>query len=177
MWMIKEGGKGEQRSAEKRKDKGKAIMIKDESVQKKSKKQLEKERLSHKEVIRLQEQIDEEERKGYEETAKSAKTIARRILIKLERKLLTKLSTARPKLSTDSTKIKSMKLEAMVEERRIFKCWFHYHTTNGHQFTMSNRHQELASPEQTASGKDFLNPLMADSLPKTIWLSTHHALQ
>ncbi|GKG44071.1 hypothetical protein Tco_0483164, partial [Tanacetum coccineum] len=36
------------------------------------------------------------------------------------------------------------------------------------QFTMSNRHQELASPEQMASGKDFSNPLMADRLPKTI---------
>ncbi|GKF68857.1 hypothetical protein Tco_0198536 [Tanacetum coccineum] len=88
----------------------------------------------------------------------------------------TKLSTARPKLSTDSTKIESMKLEAMVEERRIFKCWFHYHTTNGHQFTMSNRHQELASPEQTASGKDFSNPLIVDSLLKTIWLSMHHVI-
>ncbi|GJY03349.1 hypothetical protein Tco_0369289 [Tanacetum coccineum] len=33
---------------------------------------------------------------------------------------------------------------------------------------MSNKHQELASPKQTASGKDFSNPLMADSLPKTI---------
>ncbi|GJY42733.1 hypothetical protein Tco_0430946 [Tanacetum coccineum] len=52
------------RSAEKRKDKGKAIMIEDESVQKKSKKQLEQERLSHEEVIRLQEQIDEEEENG-----------------------------------------------------------------------------------------------------------------
>ncbi|GJT12105.1 hypothetical protein Tco_0859147 [Tanacetum coccineum] len=51
------------RSAEKRKDKGKAIMIEDESVQKKSKKQLEQERISHEEAIRLQEQIDEEERK------------------------------------------------------------------------------------------------------------------
>ncbi|GJW54176.1 hypothetical protein Tco_0098261 [Tanacetum coccineum] len=90
----------------------------------------------------------------------------------------TKLSTARPKLSTDSTKIESMKLEAMVEERRIFKCWVHYHTTNGHQFTMSNRHQELASPEQTASalaipeqtatGKE-ISPFMAGSLPKTTW--------
>ncbi|GJT86831.1 hypothetical protein Tco_1068548 [Tanacetum coccineum] len=60
-------------------------------------------------------------------------------------------------------------MEAMMEERRIFKCWIYNHTTNGHQFTMSNRHQELASPEQTASGKDFSNPLMADSLPKTIW--------
>ncbi|GJY76091.1 hypothetical protein Tco_0481207 [Tanacetum coccineum] len=35
-------------------------------------------------------------------------------------------------------------------------------------FTMSNRHHELASPEQTASGKDFSNPLIVDSLPKTI---------
>ncbi|GKB31477.1 hypothetical protein Tco_0870878 [Tanacetum coccineum] len=41
---------------------------------------------------------------------------------------------------------------------------------------MSNRHQELASPEQTASGKDFSNPLMADSLLKTIWLSMHHVI-
>ncbi|GKC22372.1 hypothetical protein Tco_1024522 [Tanacetum coccineum] len=87
-----------------------------------------------------------------------------------------KLSTPRPKLSTNSTKIESMKLKAMMEVRRIFKCWFHYHTTNGHHFTMSNRHQELASSEQTASGKDFSNLLMADSLPKTIWFSTHHAL-
>ncbi|GKG29286.1 hypothetical protein Tco_0416651 [Tanacetum coccineum] len=45
---------------------------------------------------------------------------------------------------------------------------FNHHTTNGHQFTMSNRHQELASLEQTTSGKDLSNPLMADSLPKTI---------
>ncbi|GJT34681.1 hypothetical protein Tco_0925100 [Tanacetum coccineum] len=44
-----------------------------------------------------------------------------------------------------------------------------YHTTNGHQFTMSNRHQALASPEQTVSGKDFSNSLIVDSLLKTIW--------
>ncbi|GJV80904.1 hypothetical protein Tco_0659311 [Tanacetum coccineum] len=43
------------RSAEQRKDKGKAIMKEDESVQKKSKKQLEQERLSHEAAIRLQE--------------------------------------------------------------------------------------------------------------------------
>nr|GEX89316.1 hypothetical protein [Tanacetum cinerariifolium] len=30
----------------------------------------------------------------------------------------------------------------------------------GYQFTMSNRHQELISPEQTVSGKDFSNPFM-----------------
>ncbi|GJT56862.1 putative ribonuclease H-like domain-containing protein [Tanacetum coccineum] len=70
-----------------------------------------------------------------------------------------------------------MSMEAMMEERRIFKCWFYHHTTNGHQFTMSNRHQELASLEQTASGKDFSNPLIADSLLKTIWFLTYHASQ
>nr|GEV74480.1 ribonuclease H-like domain-containing protein [Tanacetum cinerariifolium] len=34
--------------------------------------------------------------------------------------------------------------------------------------------KELASLKQTNLGKDFSNPLMADSLPKTIWLSMHH---
>ncbi|GKA34708.1 hypothetical protein Tco_0721137 [Tanacetum coccineum] len=63
------------RSAEKRKDKGKAIMIEDEYVQKKSKKQLEQERLSHEEAIRLQEQIDEEERKRIARDAEIAKQL------------------------------------------------------------------------------------------------------
>nr|GEV13245.1 hypothetical protein [Tanacetum cinerariifolium] len=31
--------------------------------------------------------------------------------------------------------------------------------------------------EQTALGKDFSNPFMADNLPKIIWFSTHHASQ
>ncbi|GJW20437.1 hypothetical protein Tco_0031059, partial [Tanacetum coccineum] len=63
-----------------------------------------------------------------------------------------------------------------------------HHTTNGLQFTMSTRHQELTSPEvngfwlsihlvvyneelaipeQTATCKGISNPLMAGSLPKT----------
>ncbi|GJY04665.1 retrovirus-related pol polyprotein from transposon TNT 1-94 [Tanacetum coccineum] len=41
-------------------------------------------------------------------------------------------------------------------------------------FTMSNRQQELASPKKTAIGKDFSNPLIVDSLLKTIWSSIHH---
>ncbi|GJT85295.1 hypothetical protein Tco_1067012 [Tanacetum coccineum] len=197
------------RSAKKRKDKGNAIMIKDESIQKKSNKQLEQERLSHEEAIRLQEQIDEEERKRIARDVEIAKQLQEEYdkagkkeaiaevdaahvidwndpsVIKVNTGR-TKLSTARPKLSTNSTKIESIKLEAMVEERRIFKCWFHYHITNGHQFTMSNRHQELASPEQTTSelaspkqttlGKDISNPLIVDSLLKTIWLSMHHVI-
>nr|GFA61646.1 reverse transcriptase domain-containing protein [Tanacetum cinerariifolium] len=89
---------------------------------------------------------------------------------------------------TKLTSVKLMNLEVMMEVRRICKCWFNNHTTNGHQFTMFNRHQELASPEangfckelatpkQTALGKDILNPLIVDSLLKTIWLSVHHVI-
>ncbi|GJY18102.1 hypothetical protein Tco_0389593 [Tanacetum coccineum] len=36
--------------------------------------------------------------------------------------------------------------------------------------------KELAIPEQTVTGKEISNLLMADSLPKTIWLSIHHVL-
>nr|GEX31834.1 hypothetical protein [Tanacetum cinerariifolium] len=45
-----------------------------------------------------------------------------------------------------------MNLEAMIEERRIFKCWFYHHTINGNQVAMSNRHQELTSQKQAAFG-------------------------
>ncbi|GKA58318.1 hypothetical protein Tco_0757506 [Tanacetum coccineum] len=50
-------------SAAKRKDKGKAIMKEAETVQKKTKLQLEQKRLGYEEALRLQEQLDEEERK------------------------------------------------------------------------------------------------------------------
>ncbi|GJY35779.1 hypothetical protein Tco_0421157 [Tanacetum coccineum] len=45
---------------------------------------------------------------------------------------------------------------------------------NGCQSTMSNRHKDWLVQEQTALGKDFSNPLMADNLPKIIWFLTHH---
>ncbi|GJY74548.1 hypothetical protein Tco_0478979 [Tanacetum coccineum] len=67
------------RSVEKRKDKGKAIMKEDESVQKKTKKQLEKERLSHEVAIRLQEQVNEEERQRIARDAKIAKQLQEEI--------------------------------------------------------------------------------------------------
>ncbi|GKE45145.1 hypothetical protein Tco_1472429 [Tanacetum coccineum] len=50
------------KSAAKRKDKGKAIMKEAEPVQKKTKLRLEQERLRLEEALRLQEQLDEEER-------------------------------------------------------------------------------------------------------------------
>ncbi|GJW02056.1 ribonuclease H-like domain-containing protein [Tanacetum coccineum] len=67
------------RSAKKRKDKGKAIIKEDESVQKKTKKQLEQERLGHEEAIRLQEHINEEERQRITGDAEIAKQLQEEI--------------------------------------------------------------------------------------------------
>ncbi|GJU84665.1 hypothetical protein Tco_1292211 [Tanacetum coccineum] len=36
------------------------------------------------------------------------------------------------------------------------------------------KHKDWLVQEQTALGKDFSNPLMADNLLKIVWLSTHH---
>ncbi|GKA11456.1 hypothetical protein Tco_0691002 [Tanacetum coccineum] len=36
------------------------------------------------------------------------------------------------------------------------------------------KHKDWLVQEQMALGKDFSNPLMADNLPKILWLSTHH---
>ncbi|GKC89279.1 hypothetical protein Tco_1149928, partial [Tanacetum coccineum] len=63
------------RSAEKRKDKGKAIMKEDESVQQKIKKQLEQERIGHEEAIRLQEKINKEENQRIARDTKIAKQL------------------------------------------------------------------------------------------------------
>ncbi|GKE95709.1 hypothetical protein Tco_1580564 [Tanacetum coccineum] len=60
-------------------DKGKAIMEEDESVQKKTKKKLEQEILGHEEAIRLQEQIDEEERQRIARDAEIAKQLQEEI--------------------------------------------------------------------------------------------------
>ncbi|GJY41117.1 hypothetical protein Tco_0428387 [Tanacetum coccineum] len=62
------------RSAAKRKDKGKAIMKEAEPVQKKTKLQLEQERLGLEEALRLQEQLDEEERKRIAKVHEEAST-------------------------------------------------------------------------------------------------------
>nr|GEX30996.1 putative ribonuclease H-like domain-containing protein [Tanacetum cinerariifolium] len=64
----------------------------------------------------------------------------------------------------------------LSKEKYFVLLLVNHHTSNGHQFTMSNRHRELTSPEQTASGKDLSNPLIADSLLKTIWSSIHHVV-
>ncbi|GJX27156.1 hypothetical protein Tco_0233452 [Tanacetum coccineum] len=62
------------RSAEKRKDKGKAIMKEAEPVQKKIKLQLEQERLGLEKALRLQEQLNEEERQRIARVHEEANT-------------------------------------------------------------------------------------------------------
>ncbi|GJR67648.1 hypothetical protein Tco_0013713 [Tanacetum coccineum] len=62
------------RSAAKRKDKGKSIMKETEPVQKKTKLQLKKERLGYEEALRLQEQLDEEERQRIARVHEEANT-------------------------------------------------------------------------------------------------------
>ncbi|GJS78603.1 hypothetical protein Tco_0728484 [Tanacetum coccineum] len=49
-----------------------------------------------------------------------------------------------------------------TKDRRIFRCSFHFNTTNEQTAT------GLAIPGQTATGKESSNPFMAGSLPKTI---------
>nr|GEV89042.1 helitron helicase-like domain-containing protein [Tanacetum cinerariifolium] len=83
-------------------------------------------------------------------------------------------------ISRTSTRIDDNKLQVVLSGMKSLKRMlqvttvFTHHTTNGSQFTMSYPHQELASPDQTVSGKDSSNPLIADNLPKIIWYSTHH---
>ncbi|GKD33537.1 hypothetical protein Tco_1249046 [Tanacetum coccineum] len=62
------------RSSSKRKDKGKAIMKEAEPVQKKTMLQLKQERLGYEEALRLQEQLDEEERQRIARVHEEANT-------------------------------------------------------------------------------------------------------
>ncbi|GJY89400.1 hypothetical protein Tco_0504596 [Tanacetum coccineum] len=68
------------------------------------------------------------------------------------------------------------------QERWNFKSWDFYENCGVHTLILEDgteihmlaeRNKELASPKQTALGKDNSNPLIVDSLLKTIWLSMH----
>nr|GEV21950.1 copia protein [Tanacetum cinerariifolium] len=59
-------------------------------------------------------------------------------------------------------------LEWTLHVTNVSKCWLNHRTSNGYQFTMSNPHQELTSPDQTVFGKDSSNSLMAENLPKNV---------
>ncbi|GJS99541.1 hypothetical protein Tco_0820711 [Tanacetum coccineum] len=58
------------------------------------------------------------------------------------------------------------------QEGWSLKSWDFYENCGVHTLTL----KELVSPKQMALGKDFSNPLIVDSLLKTIWLSMHHVI-
>ncbi|GJZ61078.1 hypothetical protein Tco_0617215, partial [Tanacetum coccineum] len=98
----------------------------------------------------------------------------------LRKKVLLKMLELKLESEEDSTMALELirfvkKLIVLMEMRRIFECWFQNHTTNGHQFTMLNRHKNWLVHKQTACGKDFSNPFMVDNLPKIVGFSTHLA--
>ncbi|GJU61636.1 ribonuclease H-like domain-containing protein [Tanacetum coccineum] len=111
------------RSKEARKDKGKAIMTEPEP-EKKSKKLLEQERLGLEEAIRLQEQVDEEERA---QIARDEE-IARQLLALDEERVTTKTKTTKKLLSymknQSNYKMKDFEGMSYDEIRPIFeKVW------------------------------------------------------
>ncbi|GJS97089.1 hypothetical protein Tco_0804057 [Tanacetum coccineum] len=69
-------------------------MIKDESVQKNSKKKVQEERLGHEKAIRLQEQIDDEERKRISTDAKIAKQLQEEYDKARKKEAITEVDTA-----------------------------------------------------------------------------------
>ncbi|GKF11836.1 hypothetical protein Tco_0049762, partial [Tanacetum coccineum] len=112
------------RSAAKRKDKGKAIMKEVEPVQKKTKLQLEQERLGYEEALRLKEQLDEEERQRIARVHEEANTFNVeewdniQAQIKADEELAQKLQAERFSL-TNPTDDKERTL--WVELKRLFE--------------------------------------------------------
>ncbi|GJT36272.1 hypothetical protein Tco_0926691 [Tanacetum coccineum] len=105
------------RSAARRKDKGKAIMIEPEA-KKKSKKELEQERLSLAEAIRLQEQVDEEQRAQIardEEIARQWRTRKTKELWEYT----SKKSTGKRKKSLPKKRTKKQKVELDDEKEEL----------------------------------------------------------
>ncbi|GJX40051.1 hypothetical protein Tco_0255041 [Tanacetum coccineum] len=185
------------RSAEKRKYKGKAIMIEDESVQKKQ-----------------QEQIDEEERKRIARDAKIAKQLQEEYDKAGKKEAVAEVDNAHVidrndhSIIREATRKKDFKGMSYDDIRLIFeKVWDQIHSFvpmdseeavqrlkragQDVEAKLAKRHRtkevsesvqeqtasELASPkqtalalaipEQTATGTEISNPFMADSLPKT----------
>ncbi|GJZ41456.1 hypothetical protein Tco_0588342 [Tanacetum coccineum] len=108
------------RSAEKRKDKGKAIMKEDESIQNKTKKQLEQERLGHEEAIRLQEQINEEENQRIARDAEITKQLQEKFnRARQEQEVVAESSKKRSREDSNEGNAKKQKLEDDAEKKEL----------------------------------------------------------
>nr|GEW68855.1 uncharacterized mitochondrial protein AtMg00810-like [Tanacetum cinerariifolium] len=67
-----------------------------------------------------------------------------------------------------TTKVTTVSSYLLLLKEKYFGLCFSWFWTNLCKLTMLHS-KELASPKQTALGKDISNPFMAASLPKTIW--------
>ncbi|GJW03291.1 hypothetical protein Tco_1562147 [Tanacetum coccineum] len=74
--------------------------------------------------------------------------------------------------SSDELQLMQANLRFMLS----FTFLFVFCRRRGVESCCFDRSKELASPKQMALGKDFSNPLIVDSLLKTIWLSMHHVV-
>ncbi|GJV39117.1 ribonuclease H-like domain-containing protein, partial [Tanacetum coccineum] len=112
-------------SAAKGKDKGKVIMKEAEPVQKKTKLQLEQERLRYEEALRLQEQLDEEERQRIARVHEEANTFNAeewdniQAQIKADEKLAQKLQ-AEERGKFSKAKKSRLLVEMINERKRLF---------------------------------------------------------
>ncbi|GJY57853.1 hypothetical protein Tco_0457745 [Tanacetum coccineum] len=113
------------RSAAKRKDKGKAIMKEAEPVQKKTKLQLEQERLGYEEALRLQEQLDEEERQRIARVHEEANTFNAeewdniQAQIEADEELAQKLQAEERGKFSEVEKARLL-VEMIIERKRLF---------------------------------------------------------
>ncbi|GJY37158.1 putative ribonuclease H-like domain-containing protein [Tanacetum coccineum] len=153
--------------------------------------QMRQEEARLEEAIKLQAQLDEEVAKQIH----LDKMIAQRMVMDVEgwwvgkRKALKnnkrkeKLKTMfDPPLNEDAIWSLPLQQKMVSWSEKGFGVTDNHHTTNGYQFTMLNRHKDwlvqskrlcIGYSEQMATGKENSNPLIADSLLKTIRLSMH----
>ncbi|GJU71374.1 hypothetical protein Tco_1262779 [Tanacetum coccineum] len=119
------------RSAEKKKDKGKGIMTEPEP-EKKTKKQLEQERLGHEKAVRLQEQLNEEETQRISRDAKIARQLHEEINKAGQERVVAKVDQAHVIDWSDPTgghKLSHFKGMTYEDIRPIFeKVWDQNHT-------------------------------------------------
>ncbi|GJS99000.1 hypothetical protein Tco_0820170 [Tanacetum coccineum] len=105
------------RSAKKKKDKGKAIVIEDESVQKKSKKKVQEERLGYEEAVRLQEQINKEERKRIARDSEIAKQLQEEYDKARKKEVVTEVDIAHVIDWNDPSVIRTKEVSESVQEQ------------------------------------------------------------
>ncbi|GJU38681.1 hypothetical protein Tco_1191638 [Tanacetum coccineum] len=152
------------------------MIVEETQAPKRTKEQIQQEEASLAEAIRLRTLEEEETAKQVNLDALLAKRMEeeelteqqkqRKAQVQFEAQYYTKKIVCQLGAKLEANVIIKRKCKEKVSIRRLCK--------EDDRSTMSNRHKDWLVQEQTALGKDFSNPFMADNLPKIVWLSTHH---